>query len=225
MRSQLGAARGAAIQPFDESLDAAFARYVHSSTSHQARAEAESWYGRYLTRLYATALGYPAFHDAVAEWVTSYRMASAVSDTLRPLLRTLLSPSRLVNGQATQPLVPVYASRTDPLVGYIEHPTLARRAETFQFKTRRDGEDLQLTVIEEGEIVGEVLLDFSLVREAMTCSHDWMGMTEASYRTSPRVERFRSQRLTSEALARNPHLAVAVGDEDFTVTVSWKATP
>ena len=224
VRRQLGDELDWAIQPFDEALDEAFARHIDQTGSHQARAEAESWYGRYLTRLFASAWGFPAFHLAVGEWVTSYRMASAVSDKLRPLLHTLLSPSRLINGHATQPLVPVFASRTDPLVGYIEQPTLARRAQTFEFTTRRDGEDLRLTVIEQGAKVGEVLLDFSLVREAMTCSHDWMGMTEASDRTSPRVERFRSQRLTSDALARNPQLAVALGDEDFTVTVSRKAS-
>lgn len=220
VRSQLGDERGGAIQPFDEALDAAFIQHLENSTSHQVRASAESWYGRYLTRLYATALGYPPFHLAVEEWVNSYRMAPAVSDGLRPLLHTLLSPSRLVKGHASQPLVPLFASRTDPLVGYIEQPTLARRAQTFEFRTNREGEDLRLSVIEQGVAVGEILLDFALVREAMTCSHDWMGMTEASDRTSPRVERLRSQRLTSSALARDLQLALALGDEDFTVTVA-----
>lgn len=207
-----------AVQPFDEMLDTAFLAYCRNSNPRD-RASAQAWYGRYLTRLYATAMGIPAFKAAVEQWVAAYRHVGGVPDGLKSPLRTLLSPRRFPQSLDSQPLVPLFASRPDPIIGYVDEPVLALRADAFQFSTGRQGEDLKLVVKEDGATVGEVRLDFELVREAMTCAEDWQGMTEASDHISPRVERFRARRVASEAVAGNSQLAVAFGDRDMAITI------
>ena len=206
------------IQPFDRSLDLAFSRLSESSKADE-RSRATIWYGKYLTRLYAAALGIPSFREVVDAWTSTWTKAPVLPDSLNGPLRTLLSPRRDPSASYSNPVIPVYASRTEPILGYVAEPTLALRASTFQFDTRRDGESLHLRVKEEGVHVGSVLLDFDLLREALTCSDDWLGMTEAREKTEPRVERFRARRLVSERLARSPQLAVENGMRDDQLTI------
>lgn len=210
--------RCAIIQPFDRSVDLAYRNFCATAKPDQ-RATATAWYGRYLTRLYSGAMGVPAFREVVSAWSEAWTRSPALPDALGGPLRTLLSPRRDPSSLDSNPVVPLYASRTEPILGYVAQPTLALRASTFQFATRRDGEALHLTVKEDGGPIGSVLLDFDLLREAMTCSDDWLGMTEAREQTEPRVERFRARRLVSSKLAHNPPLAVEHGMRDDQISV------
>lgn len=210
--------RRAVIQPFDRSVDLAFRNYCATAKPEQ-RASATAWYGRYLTRMFAAVMGVPAFREVVTAWTGAWALSPTLPDVLGGPLRTLLSPRRDPSSLDSNPVVPLYASRTEPILGYVAEPTLALRASTFQFGTRREGEALHLTVKEDGGPIGSVLLDFDLLREAMTCSDDWLGMTEAREQTEPRVERFRARRLVSSKLAQNPPLAVEHGMRDDQISV------
>lgn len=210
--------RSGIIQSFDRSLDEAYRSYCAVAKPEQ-RSSATAWYGAYLSRMYAAAVGVPAFREVVSAWTQAWGRNAGLPDALSDPIRTLLSPRRNPSAPNSNPVVPVYASRTEPILGYVSDPTLALRASTFQFGTRRDGEALHLTVKEDGATVGSVLLDFDLLREAMTCSDDWLGMTEAREKTEPRVERFRSRRLVSERMAASPQLAVEHGMRDDQISV------
>ncbi len=195
------------IQPFDRTVDLVFREFTDSASASD-RTSATAWYGRYLTRLYAAAEGVAAFQEVITQWTSAWRRSPGLPDLLRGPLRTLLNPRRDPSKRESNPVIPVYASRTEPILGFVSDPTLALRADTFQFDTRRDGEALHLAVKEEGTPIGTVLLDFDLLREAMTCSDDWLGLTEAREKTEPRVERFRSRRLISSHMQGAAKLAI-----------------
>ena len=206
------------IQPFDRSVDIAFVELCRVAKPDQ-RSKATVWYGRYLTRLYAAALGIPAFRDVIDAWTRAWAKAPGLPDSLTGPFRTLLSPRRDPADRDSNPVIPLFASRTEPILGFVPEPTLALRAASFKFETRHEGESLHLHVKEDGASVGTVLLDFDLLREAMTCSDEWLGMTEARENTEPRVERFRSRRLASERLAAALKLAVEFGTRDEQITL------
>ncbi len=75
-------------------------------------------------------------------------------------------------------------------------PTLAVRMGSFGIATTRKGEQLLLHITEDGHKSPPTLLDFALIRQALSCTAGWIGFTEASEATAPRLERFRSNQLT-----------------------------
>lgn len=203
----------AIVQAFDRTLDRAFIEYTANAKAAD-RTAATSWYGRYLARMYAAARGFSAFQEVIWAWTDAWRRSSTLPDAISGPLRTLLSPRRHPSDANSNPVVPMYASRTEPILGHVPEPLLGMRADMFQFNTRRDGESLHLHVLEAGEAVGTVLLDFDLLREAMTCSEDWLGLTEVREKTEPRVERFRSRRLISSRFKHSPKVALEYGMND-----------
>ncbi|GAA4892268.1 hypothetical protein GCM10025789_06590 [Tessaracoccus lubricantis] len=203
----------AIVQSFDRTLDRAFIEFSASARPADRRA-ATAWYGRYLARMYAAALGFSAFQEVLLAWTDAWRRSPSTPDPITGPLRTLLSPRRHPSDANSNPVVPMYASRTEPILGHVAEPLLGMRADMFQFNTEREGESLHLNVLEAGEPIGSVLLDFDLLREAMTCSQDWLGLTEAREKTEPRVERFRSRRLVSSRFRRSPKVALEYGMND-----------
>lgn len=183
------------VTPFDELLDDAYVRWVDVEADVQTRAEASSWYGRYLSRLLALAHGYPAFAAEIRSWTRARSLSPGLPPDLERALTTLVSPRRDPDDVNSKSLIPLFASRTEPLRGRTSEPTLSVVVEDVGFETTVDGERVLLHLTEGVQPLGEVVLDLDLIREAMATSEGWTGMTDVTDSTEPRLERFRSLRL------------------------------
>lgn len=204
--SPLGRLRASAGTPamdgmvtvFDELLDDAYVRWIDVEADVKARAEASSWYGRYLSRLLALAHGYPAFAAEIRSWTRARSLSPGLPPDLERALTTLVSPRRDPDDVNSKSLIPLFSSRTEPLRGRTTEPTLSVVVEDVGFKTSVDGEKVLLHLTEGVQPLGEVVLDLDLIREAMATSEGWAGMTDVTDSTEPRLERFRSLRLIPE---------------------------
>jgi hypothetical protein len=74
----------------------------------------------------------------------------------------------------------------------------------------------------QGDEIGEVELDFALMREVVACRSDRPGITEMTASAAPRLERIRSLRLRSPLLGSATQLVVVDGDDvvEFTPVVA-----
>lgn len=215
-------ALAAMITPFDELLDAAYVNWVHETPDTTSRGEASAWYGRYLTRMVALAHGYPAFASEIRMWTRARSLAPALPPELESALTTLVSPRREPDDAQSKSLIPLFASRTEPLRGRAVAPTLSVVVEDVSFHTRVDGEKLLLDLTEGVQRLGAVVLDLDLIREAVASFEGWTGMTDATESTAPRLERFRSLRLIP-AHRGTTDLRIAGPDGD--VALSAKEQP
>jgi hypothetical protein len=205
------------IDKFDWEIDHAF---VAASSAEKLadvpRNKMIAWYGRYITRLYATANGIPAFRREVALWTLAWKMSPAIPSGLEECIRTLLRPPR---GHGAASMIPVFDSRTTPIIGTVSDALIALETNAFGVHSSSSGEGLFLSVTEDGVTSPRMLLDFSLVRQALSCTAGWIGFTEVSDDTSPRLERFRSSRLVPNQLGQSPTFVVLEGSKNFTVQV------
>lgn len=186
------------VTVFDELLDDAYVRWNAVEADVKARSEASSWYGRYLSRLLALAHGYPAFAAEIRSWTRARSLSPGLPPDLERALTTLVSPRRDPDEINSKSLIPLFASRTEPLRGRTAEPTLSVVVEDVGFRTSVDGEKVLLHLTEGVQPLGEVVLDLDLIREAMATSEGWTGMTDVTDSTEPRLERFRSLRLIPE---------------------------
>lgn len=208
------------VAPFDHAVDAAYKELmVWEGLTEKERFSAMSWYGMYLTRLFAVAMGIPAFRAQLAMWVNAWRHAPYLPDGLDKPLRALLRPVRDPEASHSSALIPVFDSRTEAILGRVNPAKIALRFGQIELKTRRHDEGLFLEWSEDGQAMGEVPLDFPLVREAMACSEEHAGVTDFIDATSPRLERIRAARLTSRRL-KNAQFGVVFGEKDIQLTVS-----
>ncbi|MFE6965503.1 hypothetical protein ACFVAJ_10330 [Agromyces sp. NPDC057679] len=208
-----------AITAFDWSVDSAFVDAIRSdSISDPERFECIGWYGAYLTRLYAVANGIPAFRREISAWTETWHLSPAVPSHVASHLRTLLRPKKSGGLDATS-LIPVFESRTYPIVGDVETPRLALRSGDFEIETARSGERLVLSILERGNVVSSIALDFPLVREAMSCIGNTVGITDVSDDVSPRLERFRSKRLVPSQVQSGQDYVVLSGARLATLQV------
>nr|WP_157497757.1 hypothetical protein [Leifsonia sp. Leaf325] len=200
-----------AITAFDWSVDTAFVSAVQmNGLTDRDRFELIAWYGAYLTRLYAVANGISAFRRDVASWTTVWHLSPGVPSDIASHLRTLLRPKKGSDSDSVS-VIPVFDSRTYPIVGDVDTPKLALRSGDFELETERAGERIQLRVLERGRVVSSIALDFPLVREAASCVGNTMGITDVSDDVSPRLERFRSMRLLPEQVRSGTDYAVLSG--------------
>jgi hypothetical protein len=206
-----------AVRDFDWALDRAFVRTSRAVTTG-ARQEMIAWYGAYLMRLYAIANGISAFRPEVALWTRAWRDAPNLSDALDTALTTLLRPKRDPADPASSVLVPLFDSRTTPIVGFQAEPRLALKTDGVELTTIRDGETLFLQLTEKSKPVGKIELDFPLIRESLACSMEHVGVTEQTSVASPRLERFRAARLAPNLLHGAKYRIVA-GSNEHTFTV------
>lgn len=206
-----------AVKDFDWALDRSFVR-TSRTVSTSARQEMIAWYGAYLMRLYALANGISAFRSEVALWTQAWRDAPNLPDALDMTLTTLLRPKRDPADPASSVLVPLFDSRTTPIVGFQVEPRLALKTEGVELTTLRDGETLFLQLTEKSKPVGKIELDFPLIRESLACSMEHIGVTEQTSVASPRLERFRAARLAPNLLKGAKYRIVA-GAHEYTFTV------
>ena len=191
-----------AVSDFDRSLDDAFMAVTQpEGVDARTRRDIVAWYGDYLSRLYALSNGVPAFRQEVAAWLDT---RSTLPSELERELKTLLRPSRDPNDPHSGYLLPLFSSRTVPITGPSPEPQLVLKGEVdVQLRLRPRGDATTVEMSERGVVVGEIELDFALVRTALACASQRLGVTEQAARVGPRVERFRAKRLTPARVAQS----------------------
>lgn len=208
-----------AITDFDRSLDSSFRALIADQTATDStRYKAISWYGDYLTRLYAVSNGIPAFRAEIALWTQTWDQAPVVPDQLDPRLRTLLRPSRRPGEYGASSMIPVFDSRTNPIRGTQMQPRLALKLGDIAMDTTTLSDSITLHLSEQAKRVASIALDFSLIREALACNDGFAGVTELSDATSPRLERFRAARLVPAQLD-GAHYSVVYNNDESNLIV------
>ena len=188
---------------FDDALEEAFIEFTQADEcGDRQRRRLIAWYGAYLSRLVALSTGHLGNADAISTLRTIMTTATAGPSSL-PMslaqpLRALIFPSGASAGQTMQSLlVPAFAPRAEPvvesrrerqpiLVEAVDHASVAMRL-------RRTSGRVLLECYQAGsdKILGQLLVDFMLVREALACGNG-PGQTDATSFIEPRLERCRA---------------------------------
>lgn len=215
-----------AITSFEWALDEAFRlSFLSEDTSAKDKSEIAKWYCAYLHRLFAVSNGISAFADEIALWFDLWKFSNRdgsgnfPGNDISEVFRTLIRPVRTLAGSDKASYIALWDARTTPISGYINSPKLAVKINDLSMFTRREAETLFLTIKEKGVLVDEILIDFQLLREALTCIPDYTGTTEYSLFTAPRLERMRSSRLRPELLASASDIFVLEGDDQHPINI------
>lgn len=200
-----------AVTDFDKALDAAFVAVTQPEcVDDRARRDIVAWYGDYLCRLYALSNGVSAFRQEVSVW---FDTRSSLPSAVKTELKTLLRPSRDPNDPQSGYVLPLLSSRTVPITGPSAEPQLVLQGEDdVQLDLDFRGDAVTVNMRELGTPVGEIELDFALIRTAQSCASQRLGVTEQAARVSPRVERFRAKRLIPDRIADSEFRLVAGQD-------------
>ncbi len=179
------------LTKFDEELDRSYCfAMAQDKLNDFERNRMTGWYGRYLTRMYAFIYGKVAFEKEIEQWTLAW-VREELSEELRTSLRTLILPTH--DSQDKSLRLPVYSSRTIPVVGRVTSPKLVLKVDRgWKLKPRRKGESLFVDLMEDQTQIVQLELDFALMREALACKDHNLGVTEYVHATSPRLERFRA---------------------------------
>lgn len=211
-----------AVTEFESSLDSAYLAARTAAATDAEAAALASWYGRYLTRLYAVANGIPAFYGEILEWTRAWWLSPDVPATLRPLIQTLLMPPAGGSGPASgQVFLPAFASRIDPVRSSLPDPVLAIHGDHLEQSLDVDGDALEVQLLDPAtrEAVASLTLDFPFLREIRACAGGQRGITNYSQEASPRLERLRASQLAPAQLA---HARFALVAEDTTEVVTLR---
>jgi hypothetical protein len=188
-----------AITDFDRVLD----EYVVNAQRGDYLQDREKrdlirWYGRYITRLYATAHGIPAFRGQVDWWTNAWAFARGNPAGEGPYseeVQALLFPAH--SGFLGKLLLPVFDSRVVPLTDEVDEPILVKAFQTAHAarEWKVDGDSIVLYMLqgEKGQI--ELDFDFAVFRELAACRSGKLGVTENSHIAEPLLERFRAAML------------------------------
>lgn len=209
------------VTVFDLALDRAYVDYAsNASLADRHRAEASTWYGAYLIRLFAGSLGVTAFRPVMAMWADAWVFAPALPPDLEGCLLALVRPPLDPSHPIQSSYLPLLESKAAPLVGAIPEPRLAIKTDQLELQTERDATTgLRLKLFESGRAIASVELDFALVRESLACTAGRLGMTDLSDSVSPRLERFRAARLKSRNLRQAHRYAVVYQDRAFPISI------
>jgi hypothetical protein len=194
------------ITTFDRILDKEITEALNGQSQWLADHEKQflvAWYGEYLLRFYALSHGVPAFSVEVQKltdaWVDARREGSLEMDTERSI-RTLLLPYYSQDSDTKPVFLPIFNSRTEPIVNLTETPRLVLRTrDQLNLKVDTYGDSIFIELQSAQEVVGKMSLDFALLREALTCEDNQSGQTELAESLTPRIERFRSSMLHNKA--------------------------
>ncbi|MBO1266633.1 hypothetical protein [Arthrobacter cavernae] len=209
----------AVVTDFDWRLDESFGQLLQlQHLKDEKRLEAIGWYGAYLTRLYAVSHGISAFRREVDMLIRTWAQSPHLPDDLKSPLRTLIRPKRNPTESGSS-LLPLFDSRTEPITGRTATPKLAVRVREPELSTDRkgQGEQVLLVIATDGTTMSKVSLDFPLIREALACVDDHIGVTDLIDVTAPRLERVRASRLLSSHL-HGAEFCLADGDREVQIT-------
>jgi hypothetical protein len=192
-----------AWSPFDDALEQSILAYVINDESPDTiRRKLVSWWGGYLLRLFGLATGNLGNAEVTEQWIHCDQ-ASRGGPTALPVrfeesIRTLLYPQQDGALPGTMRIA-AFAARVEPLRELRDGspPLLAEQVNlaAMSFQVSRQGGRLMLDCMRQGTVVSQMVLDFSLMREALACRQQELGQTEASVFIEPRIERSRSASL------------------------------
>lgn len=209
-----------AVTEFDRQLDESFGKLMtHGISNDQIRFGVVSWYGAYLGRLYACAHGISGFQQEVSLWIETWCLTPGLPKLVEQGLRTILRPKREPGHAASSSLIPVFDSRTNPIVGEQNLSKLAIQTGDFKIESHVECENLFIILSEHSTEIARMPLDYALIREAVSSTNDHPGMTELTEVTSPRLERFRAARLIPRQL-NTVDYRIVQGVEELLLTVS-----
>jgi hypothetical protein len=208
------------VTSFDWALDQAFVGYTRQSKlKDEDRALAINWYSSYLSRLYAVTNGIPAFLQQTASWLEVWLSSPSLPMEIEQRLLTLLRPRRVAMAEENA-YIPMFDSRTVPVTELASEAKLVAKLSGMKAKTKVDGDSVILTIEEHGADVAEILFDFPLLRDALSCTTDHVGATDVSALTAPRLERLRASRLAPQISGNKLQIAVLEGFKSSEVIVS-----
>lgn len=191
------------VTSFDIKLDQEITFALNESSEFLSDVEKRrlwAWYGEYLIRLYALAHGIPAFKfeiQVLTEILHSAQIRPSLSLETKNSIKTLFLP--YFNGDPTNRPVflPLYNSRTEPIVDRTETAKLTMQTVAqLDYQPHTLGDSLVIELWCE-ECIGRIVLDFPLLREALTSVGNFAGYTELAASLTPRIERLRSTMLKS----------------------------
>jgi hypothetical protein len=214
-----GDALGSTVTDFERALDSAFTKFMAASDlKPDVRERSIRWYSTYLSRLYAMANGIPAFRFQLSVWIDLAKSVPTIPNSIEKQILTVIRPPKNSGDINSASIIPLFDSRTLPMIGYSSEPKLGIELNDMKVKTHRVGDELFLIVEEHSEIVARILLDFALIREICAASDGYVGVTELSNSTTPRLERLRSSRLTPHLLNNTVKFSLVQGSSILTVT-------
>lgn len=194
-----------AWREFDQALeDAVIAVLSEDSCPDSIRRRLISWLGGYLMRAIAVARGNLGNSEVLRAW-RHCRERSANGPSSLPIeldraIRTLLFPFQ-DEAPSDRVLIPAFAVRVEPLVASHDGmgPTLAEAIahNGITLRVKRSGGRLLLECVQAGtqRVIGQLALDFSLLREALASRGNVAGQTESTSYVEPRIERCRASSL------------------------------
>lgn len=186
---------------FDDGVIREFQRILSSrDLDEQKKSYCRNWYAAYLGRAFASSHNVTGFREATDIWINACELSPTIPTQLKHGLDVLLRPKSDPSSRRATTLIPLFESRTIPIVGKGPTSRLARLLPGFKMKTERVGEVLELILIEDETEKARMIIDFALIREALAAAEDFAGLTEMSEQTSPRLERFRSAQLQPQSM-------------------------
>lgn len=195
----------AAWSDFDKGLEAALIEFISDATcSEGMRRKLISWFGAYLIRHEGSRSGKVGNSHVVRAWQQCWKLTekgpAQPGLELSKALRSLLFPSmdRELQGSI---VVPAFAPRMDPIDSRDAdgEPQLAIIIDhsRIHLQIRRSGSRVLLESMRVGkeEPLGQLVLDFAFLREALASKEGVAGYTELTAQVAPRLERCRAASL------------------------------
>jgi hypothetical protein len=199
------------VTEFDRQLDMSFVGAMNDPTlKDNERQQIIRWYSTYICRMYALSNGIAAFRDQIASWITIWSTTPSMPQKYEKLFMSLLRPRR-TGSEDDSSYIPLFDSRTIPITSPTDEAKLSARLSDLKTSTRRDGDSIILTLKEQGFDVSDIRIDFSLLRDALACTPEHVGVTDVSDSNAPRLERLRAGRLTPVMLSVKSPLSIVAG--------------
>lgn len=187
------------------------------------------WYGEYLTRFFALALGISAYQEEIDTYISTWRHLNAstedrsrqLENNLADQLVNLILPQFKNNSRQPARLLSALSPRTRSISRPTAVAELAYRAPAQIYVMGRiDGDQVEITlnqneIAEQSEML-RIGLDLALIREAKAAVSGLPGLTDTSSNAMPRVERFRAALVTRNGL----RTGLRVVHEDSLTSVS-----
>jgi hypothetical protein len=213
------------VSEFERLLDQKYLNEMASTDLESTRQNWTSWYSQYLLRAYALSNGHVGFEQEIAI-LRELKENPGPVPTIHEFeksFRAMLRPSRYSEKSGGVALLSVFESRIAPILGDLEEPKLAIRANDVVIRSETRGNDSFLVMTERGQSIGSIIVDLPLVHEVLTWRGGMQGMSEASRLVSPRIERLRAAKLASGYLEREPNSLVIALERDEVTIVFRKA--
>lgn len=210
---------------FDMALDEKYTELVTGGYSSEEWPRALTLsYCQHLERFFATYFGNVA-GGAEAEllaalWQSSPSIPATndISIRLEALIKPRLSPQ---DGNSSPSLLPFLDSNLTPLLAQGNLTSrVAISLDNVSFRTRRQGPNLILELVELGQPLGHIKVDFAFLREVLASTGQAHGVTEATEFVQPRLDRVRGTKLAPTASAGLNRVLVVTGDQVRDLQVS-----